>query len=66
MTVSFRDRNGKEIARQQHRANDYGSFSGKFNAPRDRVLGRMSLQVVTGPRGSSSINVEEYKRPKFE
>ena len=26
----------------------------------------MSLQVVTGPRGSSSINVEEYKRPKFE
>ena len=66
VTVSFRDRNGKEIARQQHRANDYGSFSGKFNAPRDRVLGRMSLQVVTGPRGSSSINVEEYKRPKFE
>jgi len=66
VTVSFRDRNGKEIGRQQHRANDYGSFSGKFNAPRDRVLGRMSLQVTTGPRGSSSFNVEEYKRPKFE
>jgi uncharacterized protein YfaS (alpha-2-macroglobulin family) len=66
VTVLFRDRNGKEISRQQHRANDYGSFSGKFTAPRDRVLGRMSLQVTTGPRGNASINVEEYKRPKFE
>jgi len=66
VTVIFRDRNGKEVERQQHRANDYGSFSGKFNAPRDRVLGHMSLQVTTGPRGSASINVEEYKRPKFE
>ncbi len=66
VTVAFRDRNGKEITRQQHRANDYGSFSGKFTAPRDRVLGRMTLQVTTGPRGSASINVEEYKRPKFE
>jgi len=66
VNVLFRDRNGKEIARQEHRANDYGSFSGKFNAPRDRVLGRMSIQVTTGPRGSTSINVEEYKRPKFQ
>jgi hypothetical protein len=66
VTIVFRDRNGKEVARQQHRANDYGSFSGKFTAPRDRVLGRMSLQVTTGPRGSASFNVEEYKRPKFE
>ncbi|MFM1555383.1 MAG: alpha-2-macroglobulin family protein [Limisphaerales bacterium] len=66
VTVIFRDRNGKEVSRQQHRANDYGSFSGKFTAPRDRVLGRMSLQITTGPRGNASINVEEYKRPKFQ
>ena len=66
VTVQFRDRNGKEISRQQHRANDHGSFSGKFTAPRDRVLGRMSLQVTTGPRGNASVNVEEYKRPKFQ
>ncbi len=35
-------------------------------APRDRLTGRMSLQVQDGPSGSTSFNVEEYKRPKFQ
>ena len=47
LSLCPRDRNGKEIGRQQHRANDYGSFSGKFNAPRDRVLGRASKSQPT-------------------
>ena len=29
-------------------------------------MGRMSLQVQGGPGGSTSFNVEEYKRPKFQ
>ena len=66
LTVIFRDRNGKEIDKQQQRANEFGSFSGKFTAPRDRLMGRMSLQVQGGPGGSTSFNVEEYKRPKFQ
>lgn len=66
LTVIFADPNGKEIARQQHRANDYGSFSGSFTAPRDRLLGRMSIRSDGGPVGATSFNVEEYKRPKFE
>jgi hypothetical protein len=65
VTVVFKDVNGQEIARQQHTSNDYGSFSGSFTAPRDRLLGRMTLVVEGGPSGSASINVEEYKRPKF-
>ncbi len=65
LTVVFRDVNGQEIARQQHTCNDYGSFSGSFTAPRDRVMGRMTLVAEPGPYGSTSINVEEYKRPKF-
>ena len=65
LTVIFRDRNGKEISRQEQRVNDYGSFSGRFTAPRDRLLGRFSLQVQGTPRGFASFNVEEYKRPKF-
>ncbi len=71
LVVVFKDVNGQEIARRQQRTNDYGSFSGSFTAPRDRLAGRMSLVVLTdrssfyGPSGSTSFNVEEYKRPKF-
>ena len=65
LTVRFTDTNGQEIARQQVRCNDYGSFSGSFTAPRDRLTGRMSLSAISGPSGSTSIRVEEYKRPKF-
>ena len=65
VTVQFRDVNGKEIAKQEHTANDYGSFSGSFTAPADRLAGRMVLRTGN-PRGQTSVNVEEYKRPKFK
>ena len=58
--------NGKEIARQKQRANDYGSFAGSFTAPRDRLMGQMSLQVEGRAQGVARFRVEEYKRPKFE
>ncbi|NND99541.1 MAG: hypothetical protein HKN47_19675, partial [Pirellulaceae bacterium] len=66
VTVIFMDMNNKEIERVQHRTNDYGSFSGSVTAPRDRVLGQMSLQILDGPRGQGRFRVEEYKRPKFQ
>jgi len=65
LTVIFRDTSYQEISRQIHKCNDYGSFSGSFTAPRDRLMGRMSLLAQQGPNGSSYFNVEEYKRPKF-
>ncbi|OGV70237.1 MAG: hypothetical protein A2283_05105 [Lentisphaerae bacterium RIFOXYA12_FULL_48_11] len=65
LTVEFRDSNGKEIAKQQHKCNDYGSFSGSFTAPRDRMMGSMQL-IARGVQGSSRVQVEEYKRPKFQ
>jgi uncharacterized protein YfaS (alpha-2-macroglobulin family) len=65
VTVVLRDTNKKEVARHQARTNDYGSFSGTFDAPRDRLTGNMSLQVADGPPGQCFISVEEYKRPKF-
>jgi len=65
LTVVFRDTNGQEVERRQHLCNDYGSFSGSFTAPRDRLMGRMSLSVESGPQGSAHFNIEEYKRPKF-
>ena len=66
LTVIFKDSNGKEIARQKQRANDYGSFTGSFTAPRDRLMGQMSLQVEGRAAGSAYLRVEEYKRPKFQ
>jgi len=66
VTVIFRDPNGKEIVRQQHQANDYGSFTGSFTAPRDRLMGQMSLQTEGRANGAVNFSVEEYKRPKFE
>lgn len=66
LTVIFADPNGKEIARQETRCNDYGSFTGSFTAPRDRLLGAMRLFVQNGPNGAARVQVEEYKRPKFQ
>ena len=66
LTVVFYDPNGKEIARHRHRANAYGSFSGSFTAPRDRLMGQMRLQVEGRAQGAGYFRVEEYKRPKFQ
>jgi hypothetical protein len=66
LTVIFRDPNGKEIARQKQQANDYGSFTGSFTAPRDRLMGAMSLHADGRAAGDAQLRVEEYKRPKFE
>jgi uncharacterized protein YfaS (alpha-2-macroglobulin family) len=66
LTVGFFDVNGKEVSRQSRQCNDYGSFSGSFTAPRDRLMGAMHIRVVDGPQGVTNFRVEEYKRPKFQ
>lgn len=66
VTLVFVDANGKEVERLQHQTNQYGSFSGSVTAPRDRLTGRMMIRVESGPRGQAFVQVEEYKRPKFE
>lgn len=65
VTVMFADANGNEIARARHRTSRYGSFHGSFIAPRDRLAGSMTIHVEKGPEGSTEVQVEEYKRPKF-
>ena len=65
MDVIFSDVNGKEIARQKVKSNDYGSFTGSFTAPRDRLMGHMSLRTGNN-NGYAGVTVEEYKRPKFK
>lgn len=66
ITVVFADVNNQEIERQTFQTNDYGSFSGSFTAPRDRLMGRMRLYTQDGDGGTGWVTVEEYKRPKFK
>ena len=63
--VILRDVNGQEVERRKFRSNEFGSFSGTFTAPQGVATGRMTIQVDSGPNGSTGIRVEEYKRPKF-
>lgn len=66
VTVVFSDVNGQEIGRHTHRANDYGSFTGTFVAPKNRLLGAMALSDEAHPESRATVQVEEYKRPRFQ
>ncbi len=66
ISVAFLDVNGQVIATLKLRSNEYGSITGSFTAPRDRLMGAMSLQAQNSLPGGASFRVEEYKRPKFE
>ncbi len=66
VTVVFEDANRQQIATQVLRTNAFGSFSGSFTAPRDRLMGRMVLRDEGDRQSRTRISVEEYKRPKFK
>jgi hypothetical protein len=61
--VSFKDANWQEISSAKFSTDEYGSFSGSFVIPTDRLNGVFHLNAN---RGSTTIRVEEYKRPTFE
>ena len=61
--VSFRDANWQEISSAKFTTDEYGSFSGSFVIPTDRLNGVFRLNAN---RGNTTIRVEEYKRPTFE
>ena len=63
--VVFRDANGQNISTLDLVSNAYGSISGTFTAPADRLTGQMSISTEA-PAGSCVLRVEEYKRPKFQ
>jgi uncharacterized protein YfaS (alpha-2-macroglobulin family) len=65
VSVQFTDPNGKMISTATAKTNDFGSFSGSFVAPRDRLTGAMSIAVHGAGYGQTVVHVEEYKRPQF-
>ena len=61
--VSFKDANWQEISSASFTTDEYGTFSGSFVIPTDRLNGVFHLNAG---HGSATIRVEEYKRPTFE
>ena len=61
--ISFKDANWQEISSADFTTDEYGSFSGSFVIPTDRLNGVFHLNAK---QGSTTIRVEEYKRPTFE
>lgn len=62
--VTFKDVNYKDISSTDVISNEYGTFNGSFVAPTGVLNGRMTI-LVEG-LGSINVQVEDYKRPKFE
>lgn len=61
--VIFRDANYQEITKIKLPVNDFGSFQGSFTIPQGLATGSFSISDADGTK---YIQVEEYKRPKFE
>ena len=62
-TVTFKDANWQTISSAKFTTDEYGSFSGSFVIPTDLLNGTFHLNANYG---STTIRVEEYKRPTFE
>ncbi|MDQ3071703.1 MAG: MG2 domain-containing protein, partial [Bacteroidota bacterium] len=62
-TITLEDVNGQEIATRSLVTNEFGSYAGSFILPAGLLNGQM---VIRDEHGSQTIQVEEYKRPKFE
>ncbi len=63
-TVTLYDPNGQKVSSLKLVSNDFGTISGTFIIPTDRLNGRYYLS--DGYNSYHYISVEEYKRPKFE
>ena len=64
-TVTLLDVNAQPRGQVEVTTNDYGTFSGTFQAPTSGLTGEMTLRTGENA-GEASFSVEEYKRPKFE
>ncbi len=61
--VTLYDVNYQSVASLDLTTNEFGSYSGTFNAPMGVLNGNMH---ISDGHGTKYISVEEYKRPKFE
>jgi hypothetical protein len=65
LTLYLRDANNQIIDSITASLNSFGSCSGQFMLPRNRINGTFRLDVEGQRKHTASIQVEEYKRPRF-
>ncbi|MCF0058426.1 alpha-2-macroglobulin [Dyadobacter sp. CY356] len=61
--VILKNTNGEKVDKNVAHVNDYGSFSGKFQLPKNALNGEFTLYI--NEISSITFHVEEYKRPRF-
>lgn len=62
--LHLRDANGQVVSTVSVTSNEFGSYSATFNLPRGVLNGQFTI-YEEGNKGSTTIKVEEYKRPRF-
>ena len=62
--MELRDANGKLVAEQSAVTDRFGKCGVQFTLPQGLLNGRFTIRANNG--GSTSIRVEEYKRPTFQ
>jgi uncharacterized protein YfaS (alpha-2-macroglobulin family) len=64
VTIWLVDPNGERVETRTVSTNDFGTAAGEIVVPTGRLLG--SWRLESSLSGSTSVRVEEYKRPTFE
>ncbi len=60
------DAKNKKLDSARVSLNEFGSFSGQFNLPKNLLTGNFSIQTPAYGQSTSYFSVEEYKRPTFQ
>ncbi len=61
--VKLLDADYREVAKQEVKTDEFGTFQGTFELPKSGKMGVYRLQT---DKGSTTFRVEEYKRPTFD
>ena len=61
--VKLLDADRREVAKQEVKTDEFGTFQGTFELPKSGKMGVYRLQT---DKGSTTFRVEEYKRPTFD
>lgn len=64
--ISLVDANNQEITSQEFTTNEFGSYHGSFILPKGKLNGSFRIKTEGFAIWNKYIQVEEYKRPKFE
>ncbi|MFL9833167.1 alpha-2-macroglobulin family protein [Chryseobacterium terrae] len=64
--ITLKDANNQEVSTQNFTTNEFGSYHGSFILPKGKLNGTFRILTDGNSSGYKYIQVEEYKRPKFE